>query len=91
MLNVFGPCLGDDERHVGPASALVIAELGKPRVAPSLRSLRLPKNDASRLADGAVDLLNDIGAQFALADRLDEVTGKRRRRSFSSSSSRTSP
>jgi hypothetical protein len=54
MLNVLRQCLGDDERDVGSASALVIAELGKPSVAPSLCSLRLPKNDPSCLADRAI-------------------------------------
>src|SRR4051812_33175072 len=66
----------DDECDVWAASALVVAKLGKPTLAPGLCALQFPKDNAGRRSTGCVDALHEVGAKFALSDWLDGIQRK---------------
>src|ERR1700678_317587 len=76
MLDMLGERVGNDECHVGTTTPLILTKLGQPAIAPGLRALGLPKDHAGRLANGAVDLLDDIRAQLPLGNGFDGVRWK---------------
>ena len=76
MFDVLRKSLRNDKGNVGPTTPLVVAQLRQPRIAPRFCAFGLPKDDAGGLADRTIDLLDNIGTQLALANRLDQVGRK---------------
>jgi len=76
MLNVLGKCMRNDKGNVRAAAPLVFAQLGQPAIAPGLCTLGLPKDNNGGLADSAVNLLNDVGAELGLGHRLNQISRK---------------
>src|SRR5438093_9901533 len=76
MLDVSGKGVRDDEGNVGATAPLVLTKLGQPAIAPGLGPLGFPEDHAGGLPDRAVDLLNNIGPQLALGDRLNDIHRK---------------
>ena len=52
---------------------MVLAQLGQPTIAPGLGTLQLPEDHTGWLAYQAIDLLNDVGAQFSFGNGLDGI------------------
>ena len=77
-LDIFGESLTDDDGDLGLGGPLVLAELGKPGIAPVFGALGLPENRAARLAERAHDAVQHVAAEFAFGDGLDHVTWESR-------------
>jgi hypothetical protein len=58
------------------AVRLIFLKFGKPTIRPGSGAFRLPKNLAAKLACVVADVLDDVAAELALGDRLNEVEGK---------------
>lgn len=78
MLDVLRKSLRNNKGNVGPTTPLVVAQLRQPPIAPRFGAFGLPKDDAGGQADRTINLLDNIGAQLAFADRLDQVGRKTR-------------
>src|SRR5260370_38511779 len=71
MLDMLWQCVRDDKGDVCAAASLIFTKLCQPAITPGFGAFGFPKDHAGRRTYGAVDLLNDVGAQFDLGNGFD--------------------
>src|SRR5258708_20749779 len=76
MVAMRWKCVRDDKGDVCAAAALIFTKLCQPAITPGFGAFGFPKDHGGRLTYGAVDLLNDVVAQFALGNGFDGVHRK---------------